>query len=69
MLMANGYSCNPVMLMANMAIPSCQGGLYHRLDHLVPGSHGPRHLQLYFYDTEDQALAILPVIPVYFGQI
>jgi len=34
-----------------------QGGLYHRLDHLVPGSHGPRHLQLYFYDTEDQTLA------------
>jgi hypothetical protein len=28
------------------------GALYHRLDHLVPGSKGPRHLQLYFYDTE-----------------
>jgi len=27
------------------------------MDHLVPGSHGPRHLQLYFYDTEDQILA------------
>ena len=23
MLLPNGYSCNPVMLMANMAIPSC----------------------------------------------
>jgi hypothetical protein len=29
--------------------------LYHRLDHLVPGGHGARHLQLYFYDTEDEA--------------
>jgi hypothetical protein len=27
------------------------GGLYHRLDHLVPGGHGARRLQLYFYDT------------------
>jgi hypothetical protein len=34
-----------------------QGALYHRLDHLVPGSQGPRHLQLYFYDTEDATLA------------
>ena len=34
-----------------------QGGLYHRLHHLVLGSHGPIHLQLYFYDTEDQTLA------------
>jgi hypothetical protein len=33
------------------------GGLYHRLDHLVPGGHGARHLQLYFYDTEDEALS------------
>jgi hypothetical protein len=33
------------------------GPLYHRLDHLVPGSKGPRHLQLYFYDTEDDSLA------------
>ncbi|KAL6878512.1 hypothetical protein ACP4OV_012682 [Aristida adscensionis] len=33
------------------------GGLYHRLDHLVPGSQGPRHLQLYFYDTEDDTLS------------
>jgi len=30
-----------------------QGSLYHRLDHLVPGSKGPRHMQLYFYDTDD----------------
>jgi hypothetical protein len=28
------------------------GAQYHRLDHLVPGSKGPRHLQLYFYDIE-----------------
>jgi hypothetical protein len=28
------------------------GAMYHRLDHLVPGSKGPRHLQLYFYDTD-----------------
>ena len=34
-----------------------QGGLYHRLDHLVPGCHGPWHLQLYFYDTEDETLS------------
>jgi hypothetical protein len=33
------------------------GDLYHRLDHLVPGGHGARHLQLYFYDTEDEALS------------
>jgi hypothetical protein len=31
--------------------------LYHRLDHLVLGGHGARHLQLYFYDTEDEALS------------
>jgi len=30
-----------------------QGSLYHRLHHLVPGSKGPRHMQLYFYDTDD----------------
>jgi hypothetical protein len=29
------------------------GQLYHRLDHLVHGEHGPRHLQLYIYDTDD----------------
>jgi hypothetical protein len=33
------------------------GGLYHRLDHLVPGGDNARHLQLYFYDTEDEALS------------
>ena len=38
-------------------IHSVQGGLYHRLDHLVPGCHGPWHLQLYFYDTEDETLS------------
>jgi hypothetical protein len=27
--------------------------MYHRLDHLLPGSKEPRHLQLYFYDTEE----------------
>ncbi|XP_048528214.1 uncharacterized protein LOC125507767 [Triticum urartu] len=29
------------------------GQLYHRLDHLVPGDHGPKHLQLYIYDTDE----------------
>ncbi|KAM3206336.1 hypothetical protein ACQJBY_061802 [Aegilops geniculata] len=29
------------------------GQLYHRLDHLLPGDHGPRHLQLYIYDTDE----------------
>jgi hypothetical protein len=33
------------------------GGLYHHLDHLVPGGDNARHLQLYFYDTEDEALS------------
>jgi hypothetical protein len=33
------------------------GGLYHRLDHLVPGGDDARHLQLYFYDTEDADLS------------
>jgi len=34
------------------------GAMYHHLDHLVPGSKGPRHLQLYFYDTqEDETLS------------
>lgn len=33
------------------------GAMYHRLDHLVPGSKGARHLQLYFYDTEDDTLS------------
>jgi hypothetical protein len=33
------------------------GALYHRLDHLVPGSKGAHHLQLYFYDMEDDSLA------------
>ena len=33
------------------------GGLYHRLDHLVPRGHSAWHLQLYFYDTEDEALS------------
>ena len=28
------------------------GGLYHALDDLVPGDNGPRHLQLYIYDTD-----------------
>lgn len=35
---------------------SVHGALYHRLDHLVLGSKGPRHIQLYFYDTEDAGL-------------
>ncbi|XP_037457212.1 uncharacterized protein LOC119328310 [Triticum dicoccoides] len=29
------------------------GQLYHRLDHLVPAGQGPRHLQLYIFDTDD----------------
>ncbi|XP_044389453.1 uncharacterized protein [Triticum aestivum] len=28
------------------------GGLYHALDDLVPANNGPRHLQLYIYDTD-----------------
>ena len=27
------------------------------MDPLVQGSHGPRHLQLYFYDMKDHTLA------------
>ena len=30
-----------------------QGGLYHKMDNLVPGGQGPRHLQLYIYDTDE----------------
>uniref|UniRef100_A0A453BIV1 Helitron helicase-like domain-containing protein n=1 Tax=Aegilops tauschii subsp. strangulata TaxID=200361 RepID=A0A453BIV1_AEGTS len=29
-----------------------QGQIYHRIDQLVPVEDGPKHLQLYFYDTE-----------------
>ncbi|KAL6873446.1 hypothetical protein ACP4OV_013528 [Aristida adscensionis] len=29
-----------------------QGQIYHRLDQLVPEEDGPKHLQLYFYDTD-----------------
>ena len=29
------------------------GQIYHRLDQLVPGGRGPRHMQLYFYDTDE----------------
>jgi hypothetical protein len=29
------------------------GGLYHALDNLVPADNGPRHLQLYIYDTDE----------------
>ncbi|KAL6603039.1 hypothetical protein ACP70R_043400 [Stipagrostis hirtigluma subsp. patula] len=29
-----------------------QGQIYHRLDQLVPDEDGPKHLQLYFYDTD-----------------
>ena len=28
------------------------GQIYHKLDQLVPGANGPRHKQLYFYDTD-----------------
>ena len=27
--------------------------IYHRLYQLVPGGRGPRHMQLYFYDTNE----------------
>jgi hypothetical protein len=30
-----------------------QGALYYKMDDLVPGGQGPRHLQLYFYDTDE----------------
>jgi hypothetical protein len=29
------------------------GQLYHKLDPLTPSGEGPRHMQLYFYDTDD----------------
>uniref|UniRef100_K3XQ58 Helitron helicase-like domain-containing protein n=1 Tax=Setaria italica TaxID=4555 RepID=K3XQ58_SETIT len=29
------------------------GQIYHKLDPLVPGGKGPRHMQLYIYDTDD----------------
>jgi hypothetical protein len=29
------------------------GQMYHKLDPLTPSSQGPRHMQLYFYDTDD----------------
>ena len=29
------------------------GQIYHRLDQLRPGKNGPRHMQLYFYDTDE----------------
>ncbi|WVZ93700.1 hypothetical protein U9M48_039661 [Paspalum notatum var. saurae] len=29
------------------------GQIYHRLDQLAPCDKGPRHMQLYFYDTDD----------------
>ena len=29
-----------------------QGQIYHRIDQLVPKDDGPKHLQLYFYDTK-----------------
>jgi hypothetical protein len=28
------------------------GQIYHMLDQLMPGVKGPRHMQLYFYDTD-----------------
>jgi hypothetical protein len=30
-----------------------QGALYYKMDDLVPGSQGPRHLQLYIYDIDE----------------
>ena len=29
------------------------GQIYHRLDQLRPEKEGPRHMQLYFYDTDE----------------
>jgi hypothetical protein len=29
------------------------GQIYHRLDQLMPGAKGPRHMQLYSYDTDE----------------
>jgi len=29
------------------------GQIYHKLDQLKPGGKGPRHTQLYFYDTDE----------------
>ena len=29
------------------------GALYYKMDNLVPGGQGPRHLQLYIYDTDE----------------
>ena len=34
------------------------GQIYHRLDQLVPRGRGPRHMQLYFYDTNETPLRI-----------
>ncbi|GJS82318.1 hypothetical protein Tco_0748859 [Tanacetum coccineum] len=31
-----------------------QGGIYHRIDQLVPRDGEPRYLQLYFYDAESE---------------
>ena len=36
------------------------GQIYHRLDQLVPRGRGPRHMQLYFYDTNETPLRIGP---------
>jgi hypothetical protein len=30
------------------------GGIYHKIDQLVPRDGKPRYLQLYFYDSEDE---------------
>ena len=30
------------------------GGIYHRIDQLVPRDGKPRYLQLYFYDSESE---------------
>jgi hypothetical protein len=29
------------------------GQIYHKIDQLIPGGKGPRHMQLYFYDTDE----------------
>ena len=39
------------------------GALYHALDDLLSGDHGPRHLQLYIYDTDENLLHMVKRFP------
>jgi len=38
---------------SNFCCFKAHGQIYHRLDQLVPGEREPRHMQLYFYDTDE----------------